>query len=604
MPIVLSILLFAAIGAAVWLALRARAAQARAEKGAEEQAALRRAVAERDERLAHFSRLQVVVDAEAEAASLLASARRDADATLAAARSESERLTGEARVASATAAGVASRATIDAARLVEDARKAAEAEAQRMITEAHATASHVLSSASSSADQRRADAKRQYDALLVQAHEEAARAVTSAQATLSQATLDARRLVEAAQKDAQQIAGDALAAKANAERYEKTAAAMRNVIEGYGDRYVVPTTGLLDELAEEFGFAEAGQRLKAARQNTRAMIAAETAATCDYVEANRRTTAIAFVLDAFNGKVDTVLADVRDDNYGTLAKKIEDAYLLVNNHGMAFRNARVRQEYLAARLDELRWAVVAQELKAKEREEQRQIKERIREEERAQKEYERAIKEAQKEEETLRKAMEKARREVERAGDEQKAKFEAQLRELESKLHAAEEKNQRALSMAQLTKTGNVYVISNVGSFGDEVFKIGMTRRLDPLDRVRELGDASVPFEFDVHAMIASSDAPALEHALHKHFVRNQMNKVNPRKEFFRVSLQDIRAEVDRLGLNATWTMTAACREYRETQAIEQAMKSKTFDEAAWQADQLRREAGAARSDEREVIEA
>ena len=85
---------------------------------------------------------------------------------------------------------------------------------------------------------------------------------------------------------------------------------------------------------------------------------------------------------------------------------------------------------------------------------------------------------------------------------------------LQAQLQAAEEKNQRALSMAQQTRAGHVYVISNVGSFGEHVFKIGMTRRLDPLDRIRELGDASVPFEFDVHAMIFTEDAPSLTQAL------------------------------------------------------------------------------------------
>ena len=104
----------------------------------------------------------------------------------------------------------------------------------------------------------------------------------------------------------------------------------------------------------------------------------------------------------------------------------------------------------------------------------------------------------------------------------------------------AEEKNQRALSMAQQTKRGNVYVISNIGSFGENVYKVGMTRRLEPMDRVRELGDASVPFPFDVHAIIESDDAPALENTLHKALALMQVNKVNPRKEFFRVSLSDI----------------------------------------------------------------
>ena len=224
---------------------------------------------------------------------------------------------------------------------------------------------------------------------------------------------------------------------------------------------------------------------------------------------------------------------MKDDNFGTLERKVRDAFTLVNHNGKAFRDARITGEYLEARLDELRWAVVATELKAREREEQRVIKERIREEERAQRELEKARRDAEKEQETLRRAMEKARREVDKSGEAERAKLEEKLRELEGKLRVAEEKGQRALSMAQQTKAGTVYVISNVGSFGEDVFKIGMTRRVVPEDRVRELGDASVPFEFDVHALVRTNDAPALEHALHRRFVRNQVNKVNPRKEFF-----------------------------------------------------------------------
>jgi hypothetical protein len=92
--------------------------------------------------------------------------------------------------------------------------------------------------------------------------------------------------------------------------------------------------------------------------------------------------------------------------------------------------------------------------------------------------------------------------------------------------------------MAQQTKAGNVYVISNVGTFGAGVFKVGMTRRLEPLDRIRELGDASVPFPFDVHMMISCEDAPALECALHRALHKSRINRVNPRKEFFRTDLQ------------------------------------------------------------------
>ncbi len=476
------------------------------------------------------------------------------------------------------------------------------------IIDAEATAAQVRGQGQRDAAETVTRARREAEGLLadakaVHAKTEAARTAAEAasRVTLTQASGEATKIVEAAKAHAERIAGDALAAVRDVKRLEKTAKAMKNVIEGYGDRYVVPTFGLLDDLAAEFGFAEAGQRLKAARERMREMIKQGTAASCDYVEQNRKTTAIEFVLDAFNGKVDTALASVRHDNYGTLKEKINDAFMIVNNNGRAFRDARIEPAYLGTRQDELRWAVVAQELKAKDREEQRLIKERIREEERAQRDYDRAMKEAEKEEETIRKAMEKARREFEKAGGDQKAKFEEQLRELTAKLQIAEEKNQRALSMAQQTKTGNVYVISNVGSFGEHVYKIGMTRRLEPLDRVRELGDASVPFSFDVHAMIPSQDAPALEHALHKRFVRSQMNKVNPRKEFFRLSLQEVREEIEKMGCHVQWTTTAECREFRETQAIEREMASKTFDEQAWLKDQAIKEREIA---QREVDEA
>ena len=136
--------------------------------------------------------------------------------------------------------------------------------------------------------------------------------------------------------------------------------------------------------------------------------------------------------------------------------------------------------------------------------------------------------------------------------------------------------------MAQQTKKGNVYIISNIGSFGENVYKIGMTRRIDPYERVRELGDASVPFPFDVHAIISSDDAPALESVLHKEFSLNQVNKVNPRKEFFRVPLKSIRETVEKMGLDVSWTLMAAATEYRETLVIEKKLDGDLVAQANW----------------------
>ena len=150
-------------------------------------------------------------------------------------------------------------------------------------------------------------------------------------------------------------------------------------------------------------------------------------------------------------------------------------------------------------------------------------------------------------------------------------KMNAQIAVLQQQLDEAKAK-ERAISQAQLTKAGYVYVISNVGSFGENVFKIGMTRRLEPQERVDELGDASVPFQFDVHAMIYHENAPELESRLHQVFERNRVNKINPRKEFFRVSLDEIETVARQYKADVSFTKIAEAKEYRQSLAMESEM--------------------------------
>ncbi|MCS4304174.1 DUF4041 domain-containing protein [Chryseobacterium sp. BIGb0232] len=394
---------------------------------------------------------------------------------------------------------------------------------------------------------------------------------------------ESKRIVDNAEVRAESIGGDAYRSLREADQIADRIKAMKNVIKGYGNEYLIPTYTLLDELAEDFGHKEAGENLKKLRQNNKLMIVSRQAGVCDYMDESRRNTAIDFVIDAYNGKIDSILSSVKKDNFGILKQKMDDAFQLVNFNGQAFRNARISEVYHSARLEELKWAVVAQELKWQEQEEQRQIREQIREEERARREYEKAMKEAEKEELTLKRLIEKAESQVARANEEQKLLFQQKLEELQQKLFQAEEKNQRAISMAQQTRTGNVYIISNIGSFGEDVYKIGMTRRLEPLDRVRELGDASVPFEFDVHAMIYCDDAPALEKQLHRKFLKSQLNKINPRKEFFKLNVQDIKSYLESMGINCKWTLTAEAKQYRETLKLEEEMKTNKQLEAEWE---------------------
>ena len=431
--------------------------------------------------------------------------------------------------------------------------------AEKLLTEASLTADIITAESkelNSKANKKLSDVKEKILLLINGAHEEA------------------ERVIEFAKMQAQEIAGDAYEAKQKADSYETAIKAMKNTIEGYKDDYIVPNHSALDDLADEFSFKDAGVNLKKARKRVKDMVKQGHAGECDYVESHRKSYAIHFAVDAFNGKVDSALAKVKHDNFGKIKQEIIDAYSLVNHNGAPFRNARINQAFLDARLDELKWAVATNELRQMELAEQREIKQRIREEERAQREMERAIKEAEKKERLIQKALEKARAELKNASEEQKKEYELKLAELEVKLEDAELRGQRAISMAQQTRRGHVYVISNIGSFGENVFKIGMTRRLEPLDRVKELGDASVPFSFDIHAMVYSEDAPTLEKELHQRFNRESVNKVNPRKEFFRTSLAEIRQVVESRGMaDIHWTMRAEALEYKESIAIELAQQ-------------------------------
>lgn len=401
---------------------------------------------------------------------------------------------------------------------------------------------------------------------------------------------EAEEIIAAAKKSADEIAGNALQAKANADLYEHTATAMKNIISGYGNEYILPSHLLLDDLANTYGYTQAADDFKKARAYSKRLVKDKLASTCDYVETNRSETAINFVIDAFNGKVDSILSRAKTDNFGKLKQEMIDAYHLVNFNGQAFRNARITEEYFSARMEELRLSCLLHAIRQQDIEEQRRIKEQIREEEKARREVEKALRDSAKEEGLLQKAMEKVRGQLEHAQDEQRAVYEAQIAELERKWKEAEERNKRALSMAQQTKCGHVYIISNVGSFGENVFKIGMTRRLEPLDRVRELGDASVPFSFDVHAMIWSEDAPALEAQLHKRFALSQVNKVNYRKEFFRTTLTEICDELAKDNLEIKWTMAAEAQEYRESLSIEKALENNPDAQKAWLSRQFKLE--------------
>jgi len=193
-------------------------------------------------------------------------------------------------------------------------------------------------------------------------------------------------------------------------------------------------------------------------------------------------------------------------------------------------------------------------------------REKEREEREAQREYERAIKKALKDEERAQEALEKKKRELaEEETQEKILKLQEQIQGLEKALNDARELRERAMSMAQQTKIGYVYVISNIGSFGKDIYKIGMTRRLDPMERVLELSNASVPFPFDVHTFIYSEDAPALEADLHRIFDSKKVNSINYRKEYFHVTLDEIKEALANRGVDAKFIDEPDAFQYRES---------------------------------------
>lgn len=201
------------------------------------------------------------------------------------------------------------------------------------------------------------------------------------------------------------------------------------------------------------------------------------------------------------------------------------------------------------------------------KEEQRALKEQMRQEAEERKQLEQEKKKVEAEERKYNQEIERLNAQLETAKDSEIEKLKARLAEVTALIGKVEEKKAEIINL-QNGKAGTVYVISNIGSFGEDVFKVGMTRRLEPLDRVKELGDASVPFPFDVHSFIFSEDAPALETALHKELNNMRVNKVNLRKEFFRIPIEEIQAMVERYDPTASFRMTAAAEQYRQSLTI------------------------------------
>lgn len=244
------------------------------------------------------------------------------------------------------------------------------------------------------------------------------------------------------------------------------------------------------------------------------------------------------LLRAFNSECDETIANVKFNNYDMSLKKITSSCEAISKLGKML-SISITPTYFNLKKKELTLALEYQIKKQEEKEQLKAARAEQREQAKAQKEIEEQRKKIEKEQNHYQSAYEKLKAQLATSPDnkdllDKKAELEGKLSDIDK---ALTDIDYRQANM----KAGYVYIISNIGAFGENVYKIGMTRRLDPQDRIDELGDASVPFNFDVHAMIFSDDAPALESALHRAFENKKVNMVNQRREFFNVSLEEIK---------------------------------------------------------------
>ena len=278
------------------------------------------------------------------------------------------------------------------------------------------------------------------------------------------------------------------------------------------------------------------------------------------------------ILRCFHAESSMHIGSITAKNVDTIRARLQRSFQTINTLFSA-NGVQISQGLLALKLEELS-LVYAYMLKIEdEKEKKKIIQAQLREEERVCREMEEEKKKIEKEIRQFSAEVKKLMDYMQKASsDAEKQLYIEKIKELEEKLKALNADKEHVLEREQNTRAGFVYIISNIGSFGENIYKIGMTRRLEPMDRISELSSASVPFPFDVHAMIFSEDAPALETLLHRHFADRQVNKVNARKEFFKVDLEEIKQLV-LTHHNATvhFVDVPEAAEYRETLQLEAA---------------------------------
>ena len=278
------------------------------------------------------------------------------------------------------------------------------------------------------------------------------------------------------------------------------------------------------------------------------------------------------ILRAFNNECEAIIDKVKFNNVESIRKRIIKSCEDLNKLNSKMQIS-ITPSYLDLKLQEMNLCYEYAMKKQEEKEEAKRIREEQKEAQKLQREIEEARKTSEKEHSHYKNALRRIETQMQHTGGTELAILEERRAEIQQQISAIEEELRQIDYREANQRAGYVYIISNIGSFGKDIYKIGMTRRLDPTDRVDELGDASVPFRFDIHAMIFSDDAPALEAALHRAFDSKKVNMVNSRREFFHVTLEEIEAVVrQNFDKTVEFVKTPIAEQDRESQMIRRQM--------------------------------
>lgn len=286
------------------------------------------------------------------------------------------------------------------------------------------------------------------------------------------------------------------------------------------------------------------------------------------------------LLKAFNAEFDMIRKKMRHSSFNTALNKLDRLEQQLEKLGET-ANVAISEEYFNLKVEEL--SIWHKEMLHKEKIKQEKKKQQalLREQAKQAKQSGGDTDELEDEIYYKKSDLVKAQKLAKELHGTDALGMEEKIAKMQKEIEKLESKFERATSQAQITKAGYIYVISNIGSFGEGVLKIGMTRRLEPMDRVNELGDASVPFKFDVHALTFVENAPKIEKELHRKFNKARVNIENHRKEFFRVTPQEVATAMEELGVECDWYFDVEAKEYRESHLIREARKRETVETAS-----------------------